>query len=283
MTTKTTQVTVRLGGIQLDVHQLEDGSYAAPGLFRLLHTEVYRYGECWYWLGKDGLPDLTGCKFWGRKGDVFLAFQLNRLCYRYADPVDPESELYVPIPCDIQSAIEFCVLGKLASEKGMIRLNNVLDRLCLVRRVDGPSIISAGLLKNTASGLPGLHIGVRVCKDKKSANALKKPKSKNSSSSLHKPGMEFPRFCDGIIYLVKLDAHLKLGFTRSLDKRLNSFKTTNDRVELIKTVYGTLQDEKYLHSILDSKVRELYDFRDEKRIIQEMLSCTRTTSVRVKN
>jgi hypothetical protein len=274
---------IRLGDIRLEVYQLENGSYAATGLFRLYTTNIYRYGESWYWLGDDGIPDVTRCKFWGRREDVFLAFQGNKLCYLYLNPVDPEGLLYVPIPCNLQSAIEFCILGKLATDQAIFRLNKALDRLCLLNAsAFNPSIISAGLLNNTANLLPKVDGSVPSAKKKKSSNTPKKPNPKKPSGTFNTPRIRMPIGCDGFIYLVKLDAHLKLGFTRNLDLRLTSFETASVRVELIKSIPGSLQDEKYLHSILGSKARELYDFKDEQRIIQEMVRVSYVTSVSVR-
>jgi hypothetical protein len=278
----TTQVKIRLGGINLDGYQMQDGSYSATGLFRLYATDIYRYGESWYWLGPNGLPDLNNCKFWGRREDVFLGFQWNKLCYRYVNPADPETELYVPIPCDLQSAIEFCVLGKLASDEAIFRLNKALDRLCPVRKGFNPSIISAGLLNNTANRLPALEGSVPSVKKKKSSITPDKPSIKKSPNAFNTLSTRMPIGCDGFIYLVRLDAHLKLGFTKNINKRLKSFETTSLRVELIKSIPGSLQDEKYLHSILGSKARELYDFKDEQRIKQEMVRVSCTVSVRVR-
>jgi hypothetical protein len=269
MTTKAVQTTIRLGSINLEVYHLENGYYSAPGLFRLVNTDIYRYEECWYWLGSNGIPDLKKCKFWGPKNDVFLAFQGNKLCYRYVNPSNPGSGLYAPIPRDIQSVMEFCVLGKLASDKAILRLNKVLDRTCPVNNGYSPAIITAGLLKDTSTYLPKIEGSVADAKKKK------------SSRTSNKHRVKLPLGYDGFIYLVKLDAHLKLGFTKNLNKRLKSFESTNVGVELIKSVYGTIQDEKRLHSSLGSKARELYDFKDQQRIIRAMMDLPRIVTVSV--
>jgi hypothetical protein len=258
MTTDSIKTTIRLGSIRLEVYQLEDGSYSAPGLFRLVGTCIYRYGECWYWLGYGAPPDMKDCKFWGRRGDVFLALQSNKLCHLYVNPADPEGALYVPIPGDLQSVIEFCILGKLATDNVMLRLNKVLDRLCLVRKGFIPAIISGGLLEDTATYLPGVEGSAPDAKSNTTSSTTDKSKCKKSRTNT------------GSIYLVKLDSYLKLGFTRNLSSRLSTFKNTNVRVDLIKTVEGTLWMEKRLHSMLGSKKRELYDFDDEQRIIEAM-------------
>jgi hypothetical protein len=71
----------------------------------------------------------------------------------------------------------------------------------------------------------------------------------------------------GRIYLVRLDSHLKLGFTRNLDKRLRRLGEASVRVELIDWVKGTSYIEKQLNSMLGGAKNGLYGFEDEQRII----------------
>jgi hypothetical protein len=284
METESVQVKIKLGNLEINAHQRRDGSYAASGLFRLTGTEIYRYGECWYWLGCDGVPDVKKCKFWDSRGDVFLAFQVNKLCYLYVNPIDPERKLYVPIPPDLQSVMEFCVIGKIVSDKAMLRLVNTLDRLCPVGKGFVPALRTAGLLKDTAIYLPKVEAsvtGARVAKSKVNSTPPC-AKIKKTSSTPKKPTIQPSIYYDGFIYLVRLDAHLKLGFTRNVGNRLKSFETTNARVELIKLVHGDIQNEKHLHSILGSKVRELYDFKDRQRIIRAMMDLPRAISREVR-
>jgi hypothetical protein len=282
MKTKTVPVTIKLGDIDLCGYKLKNGYYAAPGLFRLINTDIYRYKEYWYWLGSNGIPDLKNCKFWGHKGDVFLSFQGNKLCHRYVNPADPETELYVAIPCDLQSVMEFCVIGKIVSDKAMLRLNKVLDRSCLINGGYVPALITGGLLKDTSICLHKVEGTNPVAKKKKKSSIT--PKGNIIEKSPITPTRTIIDVTLGyneFVYLVKLDAHLKPGFTRNIGGRLKSFETTNARVELIKAVHGTIQDEKHLHSILGSKVRELYDFKDEQRIIREMMRIPRISIVSV--
>jgi hypothetical protein len=288
--TEAVKTKIKLGDIKINGYILKDGSYAASDLFRLFYTDIYRYGDGWYLLSPKGIPDVTNCKFWGRREDVFLAFQGNKLCYLYVNPADSESELYVPIPCDINSAIEFCVLGKLASVSAMSSLNKVLGQSCLLNKsLQNRLINSYTLLSDTSKRLPKVKDTTLDAKKKKSSSVPSTPSIKKSSSVPKIPSSTFntripgmPIGCDGFIYLVRLDAHLKLGFTRNIDLRLKSFETTSLRVELIKSIPGSLQDEKYLHSILGSKARELYDFKDEQRIKQEMVRVSYVTSVRAR-
>jgi hypothetical protein len=277
MTAEPTQVTLRLGNINLEAFRLEDSSYAAPGLFKLNHTSIYRYGECWYWLNDNGIPDLENCRIPSDGGDAFLVFEGNKLCYLYVNPVNQARQLCVPIPCDLPSVIAFCDIGKLVSNKAISSLKSSLDLCWRPRDLVHRPTYSRTLLKDTAQSLPKVEVGATVVKKKKSSSVPKRP---SSTFNTRIPGM--PIGCDGFIYLVKLDAHLKLGFTRNLNTRLKSFETTSIRVELIKSIPGSLQDEQYLHSILDSKARELYDFKDEHRIKQEMVRVSHVTSVRVR-
>jgi hypothetical protein len=70
----------------------------------------------------------------------------------------------------------------------------------------------------------------------------------------------------GLIYLVSLDAHLKLGFTRNLDKQLKRLGDGNSCVILLESVEGTRYIEKQLHEMLDTGVNGFYDFEDEDLI-----------------
>jgi hypothetical protein len=264
MTTKLVPTTIKLGDIDLDVFQLPDGSYASEGLFRLAYTDVYRYGECWYWLGSDATPPIDEYRCWDWDWGAFLSLHDNKLSYLFVDPIDPEREIdednveisYSPVPNDVGYVIGFCIKGHLVSDEDMYKLNRMLDG-CHSGGTLNRAANKAFLLRDTEQDLP-------------------KPRSRGiaaenkSPSNQKKPSRKMPEKRSGLIYLVKLDAHLKLGFTQDLPKRLKAFQTTNARVELVKSVKGTLCREKRLHSILGSKVRELYDFEDEQRIIDAM-------------
>lgn len=271
MPTESIKTKLKLGDIKINAYHLKDGSYAAPGLSRLYHTDIYRYGDSWYFLGNAGRLDLTNCKFWERNGDVFLAFQGSKLCYRYPNPVDPGSYLHVPIPCDINSAIEFCILGKLASGSTVTTLSKVLGQSCLLNKsLQNRLINSYTLLRDTAIRLQEAKVSTSDAKNKSKKSRCTDNKRKKSRCINNNLRNEHLTGIQGHIYLVKLDAHLKLGFTHSPRSRMESFKTASARVELIKLVKGTLSQEKRLHSRLGSKVRELYDFEDEQRILKAM-------------
>jgi hypothetical protein len=265
MAIKAVQAKITLGDIILDVYQLPDGSYAAPGLFRLSDTDIYRYEEYWYWVNPDGPPALEEYRCWDWDKGAFLSLQGNRLSYLYMDPVDPERDIgddnveisYRPVPNDVIHAIDFCVTGRLVSEETIRKLLKMYDG-CYSGDLFERAANRAFLLRDTAQDLPKSRVRGITSKDK------------NSSGTPKKPRVKIPKARVGVIYLAKLDGHLKLGFTQNLNKRLDSFKTTNARVELVNSVKGTLCQEKRLHSKLGSKVRELYYFEDEQKILKEM-------------
>jgi hypothetical protein len=255
MTIKAVRATITLGDIDLSVYQLPDGKYASPELFRLYTTDIYWYQGCWYWVSPNGLPDMDAYR-WEDEREAFLAFQGNRLSYLYLDAVDDEREIgddnveysYAPVPDEIYSVIRFCAFGKLLSEE-------VIDSL--IR-----------MLKQCHSGGFIVRQAAQALLLMDTENDLRRLSPKNKITNKENT----PKDRKGFIYLVELDAHLKLGFTQNLNQRLKSFKTTNAKVALIKSVKGTLQQEKNLHSVLGSKVRELYDLEDQQRIIEAMSS-----------
>jgi hypothetical protein len=51
----------------------------------------------------------------------------------------------------------------------------------------------------------------------------------------------------GSIYVIQLDSFVKVGFTTDLKARISSYKTSNLRVELVKTYKATWNDEKAFH------------------------------------
>jgi hypothetical protein len=159
--TKAVPATIKLGGTDLEVFQLRDGSYASPGLFRLYITDIYRYGECWYWLGSPP-PALEEHNYLDPKRHAFLTFQGNKLSYLHLDPVDPKREIdednvehsYIPVPSDIASVIYFCDLGQILPDaEGMSELHRLFEDCHsddkLLRRVSRQS-----LLRDTAIYIP---------------------------------------------------------------------------------------------------------------------------------
>jgi hypothetical protein len=265
MTTTATPTTIKLGDIDLGVFQLKCGSYAAPGLFRVFNTDIYRYGECWYHLGDVPPPSLG--KYWGWDWDrnAFLTIMDNKLFYISVNPIDPEMDIsdanveysWWAVPNNLEFLIDFCYTGRVLSDEVIDDLYRLLDQ---VRSGSYFTSLAAQsfLLRNTENDLPKPKTRGTVAKDK------------DVSSTPNSPRSKMPKKRTGFIYLVKLDAHLKLGFTQNINQRLDAFKTTNFRVELIKSIKGTLCQEKRLHSRLGSKVRELYEFEDEQKIVKAM-------------
>lgn len=56
----------------------------------------------------------------------------------------------------------------------------------------------------------------------------------------------------GFLYLLELDGCLKIGFTRNLAKRINSYKTGNIKVILLAFRKSTLTEEKEIHKRLNN-------------------------------
>jgi hypothetical protein len=248
---------IRLGDIKINGCILKDGSYAAPGLFRLTHTDIYRYGECWYWLG-NVLPDLETLRCWDTKREAFISFQGNRLSYLHLNPLGNGREsFHVPLLSDIESVVEFCILGRLTSDEALSRLERAFDN-CY-----------SGDEHRRALGNLFFLTDTECTRHLFESSALDNTGEASIAPGTHE--RKIPKGRTGFIYLVRLDAHLKLGFTRNLDKRLEAFKTTSVRVELIHYIKGTFATEKYLHSTLDSKVRELYDLEAEDIIVEAMI------------
>jgi hypothetical protein len=133
----TTLTTIKLGNTDLDVFQLEDGSYAASGLFRLMDTKIYRYKDCWYWLSPNGHPTLKNRDRWDWDRGVILAFQGNMLSYLRIAPIDPEGgvedanlqDVYSPVPNRLHAIIDFCLFSEILPDEVMLRLLRTRD-LC---------------------------------------------------------------------------------------------------------------------------------------------------------
>lgn len=70
-----------------------------------------------------------------------------------------------------------------------------------------------------------------------------------------------------MLYLVKLDAAYKIGYTKNLKSRMSSFKTSCVTVELLSWREGSMENEKELHNALKEYniKNELYEMNDELR------------------
>jgi hypothetical protein len=76
----------------------------------------------------------------------------------------------------------------------------------------------------------------------------------------------------GRIYLVRLDGHLKLGFTKNLDKRLRLLGDASPKVELIEWVDGTSYIERQIHEMVGGGTNGFYHFDYEQTLIEAMHS-----------
>lgn len=67
-----------------------------------------------------------------------------------------------------------------------------------------------------------------------------------------------------MLYLVKLDAAYKIGYTKNLKSRISSFKTSCVTVELLSWREGSIENEKELHRVLKEYniKNELYEMND---------------------
>lgn len=70
-----------------------------------------------------------------------------------------------------------------------------------------------------------------------------------------------------MLYLVRFDNALKIGYTSNLIDRLKSFQTTQLNVELVSSREGDLKHEKILHELCSSAKLRNELFRDEPIVI----------------
>ena len=71
-----------------------------------------------------------------------------------------------------------------------------------------------------------------------------------------------------MLYLVRFDNALKIGYTSNLINRLKSFQTTQLNVELISSREGDLKHEKILHELCSSSKLKNELFKDDPIVIQ---------------
>lgn len=71
-----------------------------------------------------------------------------------------------------------------------------------------------------------------------------------------------------MLYLVRFDNALKIGYTSNLVNRLNNFKTTQLNVELISSREGTVKHEKILHELCSASKLRNELFKDDPIVIQ---------------
>jgi hypothetical protein len=166
-----TKTTIKLSDLELEVYQLEDGSYVSEGLFRLMDTVIYRYQGVWYWLGSSVPSTLRSCSVWHWDKEAILTLDGNRLCYLLLDPVDPEGSLYdyhvemshVPVPNKLSSIIEFCIQSRILSDDAMLRLLKTRD-LCYSGDSFNRAINRHLLLRDTGNDLHRVNASIHFTK-----------------------------------------------------------------------------------------------------------------------
>jgi hypothetical protein len=156
-----TETTIKLGTLELKGYQIEDGSYAASGLFRLMDTPVYRYQDSWYWVSPDGLPALEEYAYLDRQRDAYLSFDGNKLSYLHLNSVEPVRdaceeaiEYYEsPVSKSVGDAIAFCAKGKLLSYQVISRLRKTHEQCYLGDDQFSRLVAAQDLLRNTSVSL----------------------------------------------------------------------------------------------------------------------------------
>jgi hypothetical protein len=162
-----TETTIKLGTLELKGYQIEDGSYAASGLFRLMDTPVYRYQDSWYWVSPDGLPALEEYTHWEPKVGGYLSFDKNKLTYLHLYSVKPGRHireegvkfLYIPVSKRVGDAIAFCAKGKLLSDYVISRLRKTHEQCYLGDDHFSRLVAAHDLLRNTTVSLIGAGLG----------------------------------------------------------------------------------------------------------------------------
>ena len=74
----------------------------------------------------------------------------------------------------------------------------------------------------------------------------------------------------GYIYIAELDGCIKVGFSKNVTQRLNSYKTSNMNVKLLYSVRSTFGKEKAFHTIYNNG-KEKYQIGSEHIIISNLL------------
>lgn len=54
-----------------------------------------------------------------------------------------------------------------------------------------------------------------------------------------------------MLYLLKSENYLKIGYTNNLKERLKSYYTANPDIQLLHTIEGDKIDEAYLHNLFN--------------------------------
>jgi hypothetical protein len=136
MTAKIIQTTIRFGDIELHALQLPNVNYGRPALFRLEFTDIYLYGDDWYWLSCKVPSALAKYTFWDSDQGGSLTVQGNRLHHVYIDPFRGTYQhstkiSYIPISPNIHSVLHYCSVGDRIPSPILEQLYRELDRVVL--------------------------------------------------------------------------------------------------------------------------------------------------------
>ncbi len=71
-----------------------------------------------------------------------------------------------------------------------------------------------------------------------------------------------------MLYLIKSNDKLKIGYAKDIPKRLKTYKTHNLDVELLSSKEGSFTDETFLHNILKSYKIDLEWFHLDDYVIE---------------
>lgn len=52
-----------------------------------------------------------------------------------------------------------------------------------------------------------------------------------------------------MLYLIKSNKFLKIGYTSNIDNRIKQYKTHNPDIKILSIIEGTREDEKKLHEL----------------------------------
>jgi hypothetical protein len=133
MSSKIIQTTIRFGDLELSSLQLPNTDYWSPGLFKLAGTDIYLYGDEWYWLSCRVPSALEKHTFWDSDRGGCLSVQGNRLHHIFNDPLRGTYQhtvkiSYLPIPHNLHSVLHYCSLGDRIPVAALEQLYRELDR-----------------------------------------------------------------------------------------------------------------------------------------------------------
>lgn len=71
-----------------------------------------------------------------------------------------------------------------------------------------------------------------------------------------------------MLYLIKSNDYLKIGYTDNLKQRIKSYKTTNPSFEVLDTMEGTKNNEIKIHSLLKEYKYQTEWFYNKPEVLQ---------------